>query len=317
MPEDEERETAPEESKEPTGLDLAYSPVATPLSAVAELSIPTLPDVPPALASANRANAIVSDILAHDSDLDAEGESDLEEEEEEEEKEKEKEKEDEQEEEEEEEEESDCDDDDDEYVPPSLPPLSQRRTYKRAYTSRTSSSTRSSRTSSRNTPAKSSSASRSSVSFGTPATPDLATLSDDADDATAFSRIVRTAPRREQVSPKTPATRCVDKSNKKHWQCPHCPYAQKNRRDPDLRRHISTHFRDLNNTKYICCGVPLEQAKAFGVEENAQVMYFWGKPMVGGCAKELSRKDALKRHLRNSSDCVGDLSGAWHPFNRK
>ena len=283
MPEDETFQSHTVTCVEPIGLALSYSPISTPLSAVAKLAMPALPDVPPVRASAGRASAIVSTLLTNDSDLDAEGESDVEQ----------------------------PTDDDDEYVPSRLPRLSQRRAYKNAYNS-PSSSLSAGTSASHNASAMSPSTSRPSIAKKSPAF--MATI---AFDDEPFSHISRTAPRRAQVSAKASASFCPDRSSKRQWHCPHCSYVQTNHREPDLRRHISTHFRDLSKNKYVCCGVPLAEAKKYGVPENTEVMYFWGQPMVGGCAKEVSRKDALKRHLRNSETCVGDLSGAWHPFNRQ
>ncbi|KAM5543612.1 hypothetical protein V8D89_002863 [Ganoderma adspersum] len=95
------------------------------------------------------------------------------------------------------------------------------------------------------------------------------------------------------------------------WQCPYCPHVQRNRRSPDLKRHIKTHTRGADVADWVCCGVPVLNAIELGVPaatvREAQVFEFDGTLMIGGCRKAFSRCDALKRHLqREKGKCFGD-----------
>ncbi|PIL23051.1 hypothetical protein GSI_14358 [Ganoderma sinense ZZ0214-1] len=106
------------------------------------------------------------------------------------------------------------------------------------------------------------------------------------------------------------------------WQCPHCPYVQRNRRSPDLKRHIKTHTRDDDVADWVCCGVPVLSAIELGVPDRilreAQVFEFDGVLMVGGCRKAFSRRDALHRHLqRERGKCFGDALSLYQRGNRE
>ncbi|OSC99919.1 hypothetical protein PYCCODRAFT_742485 [Trametes coccinea BRFM310] len=96
------------------------------------------------------------------------------------------------------------------------------------------------------------------------------------------------------------------------WQCPYCPWIQKTRRSPDLKRHIETHTRsnNANDAKWVCCGVPFGEALARGVPPKVMLgdaCMYAGQVMVGGCRQVFSRRDALKRHLRTRTGvCYGD-----------
>ncbi|KAI0367617.1 hypothetical protein BV20DRAFT_949860, partial [Pilatotrama ljubarskyi] len=93
-----------------------------------------------------------------------------------------------------------------------------------------------------------------------------------------------------------------------------CEYVQYQRRGKDLKRHQATH--DPNSSRFRCCGVPRERAEQYGIsaEELAHMVSTEhnGVEMVGGCGKWYSRRDALKRHLRNER-CLGDHRGDWLP----
>lgn len=252
------------------GPDLAYSPISSPLSAVIDIpSFPTLPATPP-----SRVSATMPTTPADDSDADAEGESDNEGE------------------------------DSDEYVPNTLRPPRQRRSYQNAYNSASSSR----------------SISLSTGPYPSPASTCLSlsplSSSDDLPDA-AGSRVTRHAPRRTQVggSPE-PLGRGTNKNSSKYWGCPHCNYLQKNRRQPDLRRHIDSHFRDRKKYKFVCCGFPVTEASQYRVPADKPIEVVRGVEMTGGCFQEFSRKDALARHMKNSKQCMGDLKGHWHPYNQ-
>ncbi|CDO77006.1 hypothetical protein BN946_scf184298.g33 [Trametes cinnabarina] len=95
------------------------------------------------------------------------------------------------------------------------------------------------------------------------------------------------------------------------WKCPYCPYVQKTRRTPDLKRHIETHTRSdsADEANWVCCGVPRGAASDLGVPQKAMTdepFEYAGQDMVGGCRQVFSRRDALKRHLRKRKGvCFG------------
>lgn len=284
MPEENHFQEKIESTAEPVGLDLDFPVACSPLSAICELSMPTLPDVPPVRASAGRASVIIAASSENDTDLDAEGESDPE------------------------------DDDNDEYVPSRLPALSQRRS---AFNSRTSSSARSSKTSGRKS-AKSPRTSRVPASKKARSTLTTMSAPNNVYKAEGYTPIILTAPRCAQFRVDTLAGRRAEKS-KLRWRCTFdkCGYIQTNHRAPDLTRHIASHGSEEMKHKFVCRGVPLAQAKAYGIPKDAKVKFFKPncEPTVGGCGKGFCRKDSLQRHMRGSKKCIGNLRGAWHPFN--
>ena len=106
------------------------------------------------------------------------------------------------------------------------------------------------------------------------------------------------------------------------WQCPHCPYVQRSRRSPDLKRHIKTHTRGGEVADWVCCGVPVMNAIELGVPattvREAEVFEFDGVLMIGGCRKTFSRRDALSRHLqREKGRCFGDAQSLHQRGNRE
>ncbi|KAI0758869.1 hypothetical protein C8Q74DRAFT_1372778 [Fomes fomentarius] len=104
-----------------------------------------------------------------------------------------------------------------------------------------------------------------------------------------------------------------------NWRCPHCPYVQHNHRSPDFNRHVATHST-LEKAQWVCCGVPVFDARAQGVPESVvheEPFEYEGLLMVGGCQRTFSRRDALHRHLRSSKGlCFGDASAMYQPGNR-
>ncbi|KAL7279931.1 hypothetical protein ACG7TL_006341 [Trametes sanguinea] len=95
------------------------------------------------------------------------------------------------------------------------------------------------------------------------------------------------------------------------YKCPYCDHVQKNRRSPDMERHIRSHFRRTGQAQWVCCGLPLEEAMRLGHGRNDNPWTFNGVLMVGGCHEDFSRMDALKRHWRNANNnCIGDISYA-------
>ncbi|KAI9066073.1 hypothetical protein FKP32DRAFT_1566610, partial [Trametes sanguinea] len=115
--------------------------------------------------------------------------------------------------------------------------------------------------------------------------------------------------RNAAVSPPAHAPRAASSNP---WQCPYCPWVQKTRRSPDLKRHIATHTRSNNadEADWVCCGLPFADAVAQGVSLQAVAgdgRTYAGQAMVGGCGKVFSRRDALKRHLRTRKGvCYGN-----------
>lgn len=124
-------------------------------------------------------------------------------------------------------------------------------------------------------------------------------------------------------SPKNPALRSYKRRNttvtstagkrdpipSDRWKCPECSYVQRNHRKPELKRHIATH--NPENALFVCCGVPLMEARSRGVPEtvlaNEEVFEFRGLHTVGGCWTTFSRRDAFMRHLRRErGKCFGD-----------
>ena len=82
----------------------------------------------------------------------------------------------------------------------------------------------------------------------------------------------------------------------------------------ELRRHYAGHRRHAAHARgavdaaFVCCGVHVADAGAYGVDSIDgvdNVHEFGGALRVGGCWKVFSRKDALLRHLRNTkTGCV-------------
>ncbi|KAI0822299.1 hypothetical protein BC628DRAFT_1421971 [Trametes gibbosa] len=94
------------------------------------------------------------------------------------------------------------------------------------------------------------------------------------------------------------------------YKCPYCEHVQRNKRSPDMERHIRSHFRRAAHSQWVCCGLPLEEAVRLGHGGAAHesVWEFNGVLMVGGCREDFSRMDALKRHWRNANNsCIGDV----------
>lgn len=100
------------------------------------------------------------------------------------------------------------------------------------------------------------------------------------------------------------------------WACPYCKWVQRNHRTPDLKRHIRTHTRFERPALWVCCGVPLKDAERYTLPEGAEPYNWQGKMMIGGCGREFSRRDALKRHLDNDHiTCIGDLNTFATSYN--
>ncbi|TBU37984.1 hypothetical protein BD309DRAFT_972839, partial [Dichomitus squalens] len=130
-------------------------------------------------------------------------------------------------------------------------------------------------------------------------------------------RLVASTRRNAQVpSPNAHSSSSLIRTNR--WACPHCPYVQHNRRSPDLKRHIETHTHGADVAMWVCCGVyaldALDQGVPVEVVRQGQIMDFDGVPMIGGCRKTFSRKDALMRHLKaQKGKCFGDAWSMYQP----
>ena len=126
-------------------------------------------------------------------------------------------------------------------------------------------------------------------------------------------------PTRGSSSP-TPTTEIAATITTNRWKCPYCSHVQRNRRSPDLKRHVATHTRSDDDASWVCCGVPVIDALECEVprtsvrEENVYVHN--GLFMIGGCRKTFSRKDAYVRHLRREKGkCFGDADAPYQAGN--
>ncbi|KAI0345901.1 hypothetical protein BDW22DRAFT_925728 [Trametopsis cervina] len=201
---------------------------------------------------------------------------------------------------------SEDDDSDDEYVPPTMPSLTQRRSYRKAKAAVAASST------------------GVMPSYSPPQTPrtsrptQLARTSD-----TSRSSAHGTAPtatkRRCARGTGEPNFDSIDE--KRNYVCLTCSRRFRGDRHADFKRHVMGHYPDKAFGKLgtvTCCGVPVESRDKYRVPASASTEYFEGLPMVGGCGKRFSRNDSLRRHLANpKTGCVGDLNGEWHLSKNK
>lgn len=69
---------------------------------------------------------------------------------------------------------------------------------------------------------------------------------------------------------------------------------------------MNTHRGRASHEKWVCCGVPLEKADEYGIEDTSDSYTYKGHEMIGGCLQGFSRRDALIRHLKNDRiECYG------------
>ncbi|OBZ73296.1 hypothetical protein A0H81_06811 [Grifola frondosa] len=100
--------------------------------------------------------------------------------------------------------------------------------------------------------------------------------------SSSSARRGRSGPRPRNAQ--APFTALPPRPNPRSFKCPFCRYVQTNRRRPDFNRHVLTHLTDADPEKWICCGVPLEEAHEHGVTDLTDVPMwdYAGLIMVGG-----------------------------------
>lgn len=100
----------------------------------------------------------------------------------------------------------------------------------------------------------------------------------------------------------------------KSLTCPVCGYEQKNRRKPDLDRHIQSHYREAEPGRWQCLGLPVDEVTAMTM---VNPWCFEGQWYAGGCRKTFSRSDALKRHIKNEKlPCCAAVDAPYNIGNR-
>ncbi|EED85590.1 predicted protein [Postia placenta Mad-698-R] len=91
-------------------------------------------------------------------------------------------------------------------------------------------------------------------------------------------------------------------------ECPICSHVPAEGSPAALRRHLETHDCTLSTKEWVCCGVPEEMSGMYKMEEPVRRVLHKGLWMVGGCDGLFSRKDALRRHLKeHKKGCAGDV----------
>jgi hypothetical protein len=134
----------------------------------------------------------------------------------------------------------------------------------------------------------------------------VACFSSDVSSLQQQNKRPRQSPSRNIQTPPDSVSLLTVKANP--WECPHCPWVQRNKRTPDLKRHIRTHTRLLHPAQWVCRGVMIEDDTSPHTQSTNPSPYVQ-KLGAGGCGKTFSRRDALKRHLDNGNiGCAGNLS---------
>lgn len=112
-------------------------------------------------------------------------------------------------------------------------------------------------------------------------------------------------------------------------RCPVCKYEPPRNCKAEMARHMNTHTYEerlrLYGHEWFCCGVPVEKAKEFGIEDVSDARTWddmsnlmGNKLMVGGCGQSFVRRDSYRRHLNGKRCvCVGDAKGEWVPGNMR
>ncbi|KAK0201851.1 hypothetical protein DFS33DRAFT_1027515 [Desarmillaria ectypa] len=116
-----------------------------------------------------------------------------------------------------------------------------------------------------------------------------------------------------------------------HWKCQACRWEQTNHRKPDFIRHLLTHQQPDKNDQsrgWWCKGLKLLDREAYNrlavrdgrptIPENAEEIVYLFEQRVGGCMRNFSRRDALKRHIDNpNTPCCGYALEPFQEFDRK
>ncbi|RPD58426.1 hypothetical protein L227DRAFT_577130 [Lentinus tigrinus ALCF2SS1-6] len=128
-------------------------------------------------------------------------------------------------------------------------------------------------------------------------------------------------------SPSSPSASGPDSSSIAGRWCQGCEKTFPRMNKAEFNRHVKSHTGEANKCDWVCTGVPIELAcevyklsvdRIQQLEAEGRAMWWNGRYMVGGCRTSVSRRDALKRHLRLSQgNCVGDQNGDWQIGNAK
>ncbi|PBK97746.1 hypothetical protein ARMGADRAFT_650612 [Armillaria gallica] len=114
-----------------------------------------------------------------------------------------------------------------------------------------------------------------------------------------------------------------------NWKCQACRWEQENHRKPDFIRHLLTHQQPDKNDQskgYWCKGLKLVDREAYNkmairdgretIPEDAGEIVYLFEQRVGGCMRNFSRRDALKRHIDNpNNSCCGHALEPFQEFD--
>ncbi|KAK0187934.1 hypothetical protein F5146DRAFT_1061379 [Armillaria mellea] len=114
-----------------------------------------------------------------------------------------------------------------------------------------------------------------------------------------------------------------------NWKCQACIWEQENHRKPDFVRHLLTHQQPDKNDQskgFWCKGLKLVDREAYNklairigrvpIPENAEEIVYLFEQRVGGCMRNFSRRDALKRHIDNrNNSCCGHALEPFQEFD--
>ncbi|SJL07460.1 uncharacterized protein ARMOST_10810 [Armillaria ostoyae] len=114
-----------------------------------------------------------------------------------------------------------------------------------------------------------------------------------------------------------------------NWKCQACRWEQENHRKPDFIRHLLTHQQPDRNDQsqgYWCKGLKLVDREAYNkmairdgrqtIPEDAGEIVYLFEQRVGGCMRNFSRRDALKRHIDNpNNSCCGHALEPFQEFD--
>ncbi|KAK0464485.1 uncharacterized protein EV420DRAFT_1475946 [Desarmillaria tabescens] len=135
------------------------------------------------------------------------------------------------------------------------------------------------------------------------------------------------APRNVQVV----GINLLDLLDEMHWKCKACKWEQENHRRPDFVRHLLTHQQPDKNDQsrgWWCKGLKLLDRDAYNrlairdgrptIPETAEKIVYLFEERVGGCMRNFSRRDALKRHIDNpNTPCCGYALEPFQEFDHE